>query len=69
MHSFRFERWPRERLPPVSSEEGALLGMVAKRRGLIIELLDRLTEARLQRDARNIGYTEGDVTPKRTRKF
>jgi hypothetical protein len=56
-------------LPPVSSEEGALLGMVAKRRGLIIELLDRLTEARLQRDARNIGYTEGDVTPKRTRKF
>jgi hypothetical protein len=41
--------------------------MVAKRRGLIVELLDRLTEARLQRDARNIGYTEDDVTPKRPR--
>jgi hypothetical protein len=67
MRSFRVEKPSPGRLPPVSSEEGVLFGLVPKRRGLIIELLDRLTEARLQRDVRNIGYTEGDVTPKRTR--
>jgi hypothetical protein len=66
MRSFGFEKPSPDRLPPVSSEEGVLFGMVAKRRGLIVELLDRLTEARLQRDARNIGYTDDDVTPKRT---
>lgn len=69
MRSFGFVKSPPGGLPPVASEEGALFGMVAKRRGVIVELLDRLTEARLQRDARNIGYTEGDVTPKRTRRF
>ena len=67
MRSFGFEKPSPDRLPPVSSEEGVLFGMVAKRRGLIVELLDRLTEARLQRDARNIGYTEADVTRDRTR--
>jgi len=69
MRSFGFEKPPQERLPPGSSEEGALFGMIAKRRGLIVELLDRLTEARLQRDVRNIGYTESDETAKRTRGF
>jgi len=66
MRSSGFEKPSPDRPPPVSNEEGVLFGMVAKRRGLIVELLNRLTEARLQRDARNIGYTEGDVTPKRT---
>lgn len=69
MRSFGFEKSPPGGLPTVSGEEGALFGMMTKRRGLIVELLDRLTEARLQRDARNIGYTESDVTPKRTRGF
>ncbi|RTL51621.1 MAG: hypothetical protein EKK40_08755 [Bradyrhizobiaceae bacterium] len=43
-------------------------------RGVIVQLLDKITEARLQRDAtilqrsqRAIGYTEADVTPQRTR--
>lgn len=45
-----------------------------KPRGVIVQLLDKITEARLQRDAsmmmrseRHIGYTEADVTPQRTR--
>jgi hypothetical protein len=67
MHSFRFERTPDR--PPLLSGEDTPLAMMTKPRGLIVELLDRLTEARLQRDVRNIGYTESDVTPKRTRKF
>jgi hypothetical protein len=68
MHSFRFEKAPPPTHPPITSED-APLAMMSKRRGVIVELLDRLTEARLQRDARNIGYTEDDVTPKRTRGF
>ena len=47
---------------------------VTKPRGVIVQLLDKITETRLQRDAkllmrseREIGYTEADVTPQRTR--
>ncbi|BEV44940.1 hypothetical protein [Afipia carboxidovorans] len=73
MPSLRFEKILRRGLPPSEiGVEGPMdvpLAMVSKRRGLIVELLDRLTEARLQRDARRIGYTEGDVTRERTRGF
>lgn len=47
---------------------------VTKPRGVIVQMLDKITETRLQRDAkllmrteREIGYTEADVTPQRTR--
>lgn len=40
-------------------------------RGVIVQMLDRLTENRLQREARRArleaGYTEADITPQRTR--
>lgn len=43
-------------------------------RGVIIQMLDRLTESRLQREARLLrrvqreqGYAEADVSPQRTR--
>jgi hypothetical protein len=67
MQSLRFEKILRRGLPPSEIDTEAPLVLVSKRRGLIVELLDRLTEARLQRDARRIGYTEGDVTRERTR--
>lgn len=45
-----------------------------KPRGVIVQLLSRITEARLQRGATmmtrsesEVGYTEADVTPARTR--
>ena len=41
-------------------------------RGVIVQMLDRLTETRLQREARRVnreaGYTEADVTLQRTRR-
>jgi hypothetical protein len=44
---------------------------VTKPRGVIVQLLDKLTETRLRRDVqdmeRNVTYTEHDVTPHRTR--
>jgi hypothetical protein len=43
-------------------------------RGVIVQMLDRLAESRLGREARasrraqrETGYTEADVTPRRTR--
>lgn len=41
-------------------------------RGVIVQMLDRLTESRLQREARRArleaGYTEADITPHRMRR-
>jgi hypothetical protein len=40
-------------------------------RGVIVQMIDRLTESRLKREARRslfaAGFTEADVTPHRTR--
>lgn len=67
MATFSFERI----LPP--GRKSAEIG-TAKPRGVITQLLDRLTEARLQRQAnellkaeREIGFTEADITPDRMR--
>jgi hypothetical protein len=50
-------------IPPVAIKEP---------RGVIVQMLDRLTENRLQRETRRArleaGYTEADVTPHRTRR-
>ena len=70
MPAFTFEK--------ISSAPVRPLGVMpaTKPRGVIVQLLDKITESRLQRDAemlmrseRHIGYSELDVTPKRTRGY
>lgn len=68
MPAFTFEKISSVSVRPLAAMP------VTKPRGVIVQLLDKITEARLQRDAdmmmrseRNIGYTEADVTPQRTR--
>jgi hypothetical protein len=68
MPAFTFEKISSAPVRPLAAMSAT------KPRGVIVQLLDKITEARLQRDAnmmmrseRNIGYTEADVTPKRTR--
>lgn len=45
--------------------------VIREPRGVIVQMLDRLTETKLQREARrvrnNTGYTEADLTRHRTR--
>lgn len=65
MPAFMFEK--------ISSQApGAVPTAVIKEpRGVIVQMLDRLTENRLQREARRArfegGFTEADLTPRRTR--
>lgn len=68
MPAFTFEKISSVPVRPLAAMSAT------KPRGVIVELLDRITEARLQRDAdmllrseRSVGYTEADVTPARTR--
>ncbi len=68
MPAFTFEKISSVPVRPLAAMS------VTKPRGVIVQLLDRITEARLQRDAnmlmrseREVGYTEADVTPARTR--
>lgn len=63
MPAFMFEKISaptRANIPPVTIKEP---------RGVIVQMLDRLTESRLQREERRArleaGYTEADVTPRR----
>lgn len=68
MPAFMFEKIA----PPV--QRGARAIAIHEPRGVIVQMLDRLAESRLQREARalwrsrqDVGYTEADVTPSRTR--
>lgn len=68
MPAFTFEKISSVPVRPLAAMSAT------KPRGVIVQLLDKITEARLQRDAdmlirseREIGYTEADITPARTR--
>ncbi len=66
MPAFMFEKisppMPQGSIPAVTIKEP---------RGVIVQMIDRLTENRLQREMRRArleaGYTEADITPHRTR--
>lgn len=69
MPAFMFEKI----LPPVRSAQVQAIA-VNESRGVIVQMLDRLTANRLQRDARamrkarnDVSFTEADITPIRTR--
>ncbi len=58
--------------PPIHRAVQAIA--IHEPRGVIVQMLDRLTASRLQREARamrkarnDIGFTEADITPTRTR--
>ncbi len=68
MPAFMFEKIS----PPVHLVAQAVA--INEPRGVIVQMLDRLTASRLQREARamqkarkDIGFTEADITPTRTR--
>ncbi len=66
MPAFMFEKIS----PPV--QQGGIPTIAIKEpRGVIVQMIDRLTESRLQREARRArfeaGFTEADITPTRTR--
>lgn len=66
MPAFMFEKIS----PP--APQGVMSGVTIKEpRGVIVQMIDRLTESRLQREARRArfeaGFTEADITPNRTR--
>lgn len=66
MPAFMFEKIS----PPM--QQGSIPAVTVKEpRGVIVQMLDRLAESRLQRAARRsrleAGYTEADITPHRTR--
>jgi hypothetical protein len=67
MPAFMFEKIS----PPV--HQGNIPAVTIKEpRGVIVQMLDRLTESRLQREARRArfeaGYTEADITPHRMKR-
>lgn len=65
MPAFMFEKIS----PPV--QRGIPQVAIKEPRGVIVQMIDRLTESRRRREARALhraqGYTESDVTPQRTR--
>ncbi len=68
MPAFSFEKISSVPVRPLAAMSAT------KPRGVIVQLLDKIAEARLRRDAKmharsedEIGYTEADVTPQRTR--
>lgn len=68
MPAFMFEKIS----PPVHGVVQAVA--INEPRGVIVQMLDRITASRLQREARatqkarkDIGFTEADITPTRTR--
>ncbi len=68
MPAFMFEK-----ISPPSHQGGSIPAVTIKEpRGVIVQMLDRLTENRLQRAARRArfeaGYTEADITPHRMRR-
>lgn len=70
MPAFMFEKIS----PPVHRAAQAQAIAVNEPRGVIVQMLDRLTANRLQREARamrkarnEISFTEADITPTRTR--
>lgn len=72
MPAFTFEKISSAPVRPMAAPMAAMAP--SKPRGVIVQLLDKITEARLRRDAklltrseRETGYTEADVTPQRTR--
>ena len=74
MPAFMFEKIspPIHRAAQVQAQVQALA--VSEPRGVIVQMLDRLTANRLQREARamtrarnEVSFTEADITPTRTR--
>ena len=62
-----------EKISPPVHQGGSVSAVTIKEpRGVIVQMLDRLTENRLQREARRArfeaGYTEADITPHRMRR-
>jgi hypothetical protein len=60
-----------EKISPPVQQGGIQKITIKEPRGVIVQMIDRLTENRLQREMRRTrleaGYTEADVTPHRTR--
>lgn len=69
MPSFTFEKISPSGRPTMAVS--ATPATVTKPRGVIVQLLDKLTETRLKREAGAIEhtFTENDITPHRTRGF
>ena len=70
MPAFMFEKIS----PPVHRVAQVQTLAISEPRGVIVQMLDKLTANRLQREARamqkarkEIGFTEADITPTRTR--
>ncbi|EKS35813.1 hypothetical protein [Afipia clevelandensis] len=68
MPAFMFEK-----ISPPTHQGGSIPAVTIKEpRGVIVQMLDRLTENRLQREARRArfeaGYTEADITPHRMKR-
>ena len=68
MPAFMFEKIS----PPIHRVAQAVA--IAEPRGVIVQMLDRITANRLQREARamqkarnNVSFTEADISPARTR--
>ncbi|EGP06476.1 hypothetical protein CSIRO_4055 [Bradyrhizobiaceae bacterium SG-6C] len=62
-----------EKISPPTHQGGSIPVVTIKEpRGVIVQMLDRLTENRLQREARRArfeaGYTEADITPHRMKR-
>lgn len=68
MPAFMFEKIS----PPVHQGSSIPAVTIREPRGVIVQMLDRLTESRMQREARRArfeaGYTEADITPHRMRR-
>lgn len=66
MPAFMFEK-----ISPPVEQSGIPTVAIKEPRGVIVQMIDRLTENRLQREMRRArleaGYTEADITPNRTR--
>ena len=68
MPAFMFEKIS----PPLHQASGIPAVTIKEPRGAIVQMLDRLTESRLRREARRArfeaGYTEADITPHRMKR-
>jgi hypothetical protein len=60
-----------EKISPPAQPTAISPVTIKEPRGVIVQMIDRLTESRLQREARRArfeaGFTEADIKPSRTR--
>ncbi len=68
MPAFMFEKIS----PPIHQSGNIPAVAIKEPRGVIVQMLDRLAESRLQREARRArfesGFTEADITPHRMKR-